>query len=107
LGKYPPATRFTYDSDRYIEYLSYLLDARAPGNQTALQFAQQHFTSPLGLPSLCGVVALGLVGWEPSPVCSRCNREPFAEMTLQRDGFAEMHASTMLSEHKPLGWLIF
>jgi CubicO group peptidase (beta-lactamase class C family) len=52
VGKYPPATRFTYDSYKYIEYLSYMLDKLAPDNQTALQFAQEHFNIPLGLPDL-------------------------------------------------------
>lgn len=50
----PPGTKFTYDSDTFIAYLSYLLDqvAGAAHNSSARQFADEFFARPLGLPDL-------------------------------------------------------
>ena len=40
------------DATHSCRYLSNLLDATAPGNMTALQFATEHFANPMGLPEL-------------------------------------------------------
>ena len=50
----PPGTKFTYDSDTFIAYLSYLLDqvAGAAHNSSARQFADEFFAGPLGVPDL-------------------------------------------------------
>jgi len=52
VGLFEPGTAFTYDSDEYIQHLSYLLTATAGGNQTAREWATTHFAEPLGIPNL-------------------------------------------------------
>ncbi len=52
IGLYEPGTCFRYDSDDYIAHLSFLLNQTAGENVTALQWATEHFASPLGVPSL-------------------------------------------------------
>ena len=60
-GKVAPGTHFTYDSDRFISHLSYLLNAttgrdkaagHATKNMSALEWATRYFAQPLGIPNL-------------------------------------------------------
>jgi len=51
-GSWFPGTALTYDSDEYIQHLSYLLNATAGKNATARQWATSEFAIPLGLPQL-------------------------------------------------------
>jgi CubicO group peptidase (beta-lactamase class C family) len=48
VGEFEPGTRFTYDSDEYIQHLSPLL-TRAT-KMSAQKFATEHWAKPLGLP---------------------------------------------------------
>ena len=53
VGRYAPGTALTYDSDNYIQHLSFLLNATASAtlNLTAREFASA-FAAKLGLPDL-------------------------------------------------------
>ena len=53
VGRYAPGTALTYDSDNYIQHLSFLVNATASAtlNMTARAFAAA-FAAKLGLPSL-------------------------------------------------------
>ena len=48
VGRVAPGSFYTYDSDEYIQHLSYLLNATAGVNTTAKQWATDHFAVPLG-----------------------------------------------------------
>lgn len=53
LGIYPPGSGVTYDSDHYIQHLTYLLNATAKINRThvsAHAWATSQFAAKLGLP---------------------------------------------------------
>jgi len=51
-GSVEPGSALTYDSDAYIQHLSFLLNTTAPGNQTAREWATRNFATPLGIPQL-------------------------------------------------------
>lgn len=51
VGKVEPGKYFTYDSDAYIQHLSYLLTKVTP-EKSALKFANKHFAKPMGFPHL-------------------------------------------------------
>jgi hypothetical protein len=58
-GRVAPGSRLTYDSDSYIEHLSYLLNATANNASTnasigGREWATNHFAKPLGIPMLYG-----------------------------------------------------
>eukprot|EP01050_Picozoa_sp_SAG11_P021228 SAG11_NODE_3734_length_2258_cov_1.141732_3_plen_131_part_00 len=44
----PPGSKFTYDSEEYIQHISYALSAVVPNN-SALAYAREHFAVPLGM----------------------------------------------------------
>ena len=52
VGRVPPGTHYTYDSDDYIQHISYLLNATAGVNTTAKRWATDHFAVPLGTPTI-------------------------------------------------------
>ena len=49
-GMVPPGSKFTYDSDDYIQYLSYVLGASA--GEPPVDFATREFAEPMGIPDL-------------------------------------------------------
>lgn len=50
IGKYPPGTEFTYDSDEYLQHLVRLIEAVT--GTTSKEFATEHFAVPMGIPDL-------------------------------------------------------
>eukprot|EP01050_Picozoa_sp_SAG11_P019248 SAG11_NODE_3035_length_2748_cov_3.895432_4_plen_359_part_00 len=48
LGNYRPGTKFTYDSDQYIDHLAYLISKVA--NESSLSWATRNYALPMGLP---------------------------------------------------------
>lgn len=60
-GLVAPGTLFSYDSDKYIQHLSFLLRAVAatPFNHSALAFARIMLAEPLGVPRLFDFDGLG------------------------------------------------
>ena len=50
LPRVPPGSHFSYDSNRYIQYLSYVL--RAVTKEEPVAWATKHFAVPLGIPKL-------------------------------------------------------
>lgn len=51
LGRVEPGKYFTYDSDSYIQHLSYLMTKVTP-ESSAFEFANKYFAKPLGIPDL-------------------------------------------------------
>lgn len=51
LGRVAPGEYFTYDSDSYIQHLSYLMTKVTP-ESSAFEFANKYFAKPLGIPDL-------------------------------------------------------
>ena len=57
VGMYPPGSTFTYDSDAYLQHLSYLV-----GNATGIEpvkWATKYFAEPLGIPEFYMLDLLG------------------------------------------------
>ena len=48
-GVVEPGSEFTYDSQEYIQHLSYALTA-VSANKSALQYAREKFAVPMGMP---------------------------------------------------------
>lgn len=57
LGLFKPGTKFTYDSDQYLQHLSRLVAALTGVEPVA--WATEHFATPLGLPDLYMLDLLG------------------------------------------------
>lgn len=99
----PPGTKFTYDSDTFIAYLSYLLDqvAGAAHNSSARQFADEFFARPLGLPDLYAFQNgdpenIGDKPYEKVPVLRRVHAgPPFRTPSRSLHCFAVGHESTI------------
>ena len=62
-GRVAPGSYFTYNSDSYIQYLSYLLRNATNNTMTPQEFATTHFAKPLGVPDL-----YKYDGSSPSPI---------------------------------------
>ena len=67
-GEVMPGTSFTYDSDDFIQHLSYALSAVVPNN-SALAFARDEYAVPLGVPEFFDYDGIGA-----EQVCM-CNRQ--------------------------------
>ena len=61
IGLERPGTFFTYESDDYIQHLSFLLDTVTQRhlNMSAVQFASDRLATPLGVPQLWAFDGLG------------------------------------------------
>jgi CubicO group peptidase (beta-lactamase class C family) len=70
-GEVPPGSAFTYDSDEYIQHLSYALSAVVP-NKTggALQWARDNYAVPLGIPEFFDYDNIGEAQGGPTQIAS-------------------------------------
>ena len=70
-GEVPPGSAFTYDSDEYVQHLSYALSAVVP-NRTggALQWAREQYAVPLGIPEFFDYDAIDATQGGPTQIAS-------------------------------------